>query len=277
MASIWKEPLVHFALLGGALFAGHTLWEKSRAASDYTIEVSTEELERQAIIFAGENRRQPTEEDLTGLLFAYVEEQALMREAKRLGLDEDDTIIRRRLAQKMRFMIEDVEPPAAPTEDVLEAWFKSHMDQFITPERRRFSHIYLSPQSHGETLEADAAALLARANNTQDWKALGDPFMMKRTYEPLTQTDVARLFGGDFAEQLFSLAGAEAWQGPLSSAYGLHLVRISETVPKVTPTFAEARPAVLAAWQDQAQRSANAARLKTLIEKYKVKVEDDDA
>jgi len=89
-------------------------------------------MERQATIFAGENRRQPTDEDLKALLFAYVEEQALMREAQRLGLGNDDTIIRRRLAQKMRFLIEDVDVPKEPDEATLNAWFKDNIHNMET-------------------------------------------------------------------------------------------------------------------------------------------------
>ena len=110
MQKLWREPLVHFTLLGAALFAGHALWQRAVTKADYTITISAAELERQAVIFAGENRRQPTDEDIQALLFSYVEEQALMREAQKLGLGDDDTIIKRRLAQKMRFMIEDINP-----------------------------------------------------------------------------------------------------------------------------------------------------------------------
>jgi len=100
-----REPLVHFILLGAGLFLAHSVWEKQVAKSDYTINISAAEIERQAAIFATENQRQPTDEDIQGLLFAHVEEQVLMREAERLGLGEDDTIIRRRMAQKMRFIL----------------------------------------------------------------------------------------------------------------------------------------------------------------------------
>ena len=89
MTKLSREPLVHFILLGALLFAGHLLWQRHVTKADHTIIVTAEEMERQALIFAGENRRQPTDEDLKALLFAHVEEQALMREAERIGLGED--------------------------------------------------------------------------------------------------------------------------------------------------------------------------------------------
>ena len=131
MKNLLREPFVHFVLLGGLLFAGHSLWQKHVVKTDHTIFVDPAEIQRQAQIFASENQRQPSETDLDGLLFAHIEEQALMREAKRLGLDEEDTIIRRRLAQKMRFMIEDVSVPELPEKAELQAWFKENPTYFI--------------------------------------------------------------------------------------------------------------------------------------------------
>lgn len=274
MKSLLREPLVHFTTLGALLFIGNALWQRHVTKSDYTITVSTEELERQALIFAGENRRQPSDEDLTALLFAHVEEQALMREAERLGLGEDDTIIRRRLAQKMRFMIEDTALPAAPTDDVLKAWFEDNRETFTQPERRSFVHVYLSPETHGDNIEAEANKL-AKIVSLENWKTLGDPFILKRTFSNVTAKDIDRMFGPTFAAQLF-LAPSEGWQGPYPSAYGLHLVHIDAVTPELKPTFEQVRTDILAAWQEEARRLNNQARLKETIEKYKVEVEDGE-
>lgn len=272
MSKFFREPLVHFIILGGLLFVGHALWQSHVTRADYTITVSAEEIQRQALIFAGENRRQPTDEDIQALVFAHVEEEALMREADRLGLGEDDTIIRRRLAQKMRFLIEDVDAPALPDEAELNNWFEANIERFIRPETRSFSHIYLSPEQHGERIEADAQILL-QATAQEDWKTLGDPFMMKREFKNLSIVEISRLFGADFAKSL-SIAEGGNWQGPIESAFGLHLIRIDGVTPKVTPTLADVRGEVETAWQDQALRKANTERLKTLIKKYKVNVEE---
>jgi len=272
MSKLFREPLVHFIILGGLLFVGHALWQRYVTKADYTITVSAEEIQRQALIFAGENRRQPTDEDIQALVFAHVEEEALMREAGRLGLGEDDTIIRRRLAQKMRFLIEDVDAPALPGEAELNKWFETNIDQFTRPETRSFSHIYLSPEQHGERIEADAQILL-QATENQDWETLGDPFMLKRAFRNLSGVEVSRLFGADFAKSIFAAEGKN-WQGPIESAFGLHLIRIDDLTAKVIPTLTDVRSQVETAWQDQAQRAANTERLKTLIKKYKVNVEE---
>jgi len=274
MTKLTREPLVHFIILGALLFAGHMLWQSHVSKADYTITVTTEEMERQALIFAGENRRQPTDDDLKALLFSHVEEEVLMREAQRIGLCEDDTIIRRRLAQKMRFIIEDVDAPALPKEAELKSWFDANLDKFISPETRSFSHIYLSPEEHGDEIEAKAAEILSRLNTSeQDWKALGDPFMMKRAFKGLNAVEATRLFGPNFSKGLFDLAG-ETWQGPLESAFGLHLIRLDKVTPKVIPEFDQVRTNVETAWQEDARRMANQNNLKKLIKKYKVDVQD---
>lgn len=276
MNKLYREPLVHFIILGALLFAGHMLWQRHVTKADYTITVTAAELERQALIFAGENRRQPTDEDLKALLFSHVEEQVLMREAQRLGLGEDDTIIRRRLAQKMRFIIEDVDAPALPDGAVLTSWFKDNLDKFITPEKRSFSHIYLSPETHGGDINSKAKALLSGLTSpAQDWKSFGDPFMMKRQFKDLSLLETTRLFGADFAKDIFLVEGS-SWQGPVESAFGVHLIRIDNIAPRSVPTLDEIRPDVETAWRNQAQRRANQDKLKTLIQKYKVDVEDAD-
>ena len=272
MKRLISEPLFQFFLLGLGLFIANHVWESRVARADYTIHVSAAEIERQAAIFATENRRQPTDEDIKALLFAHVEEQVLMREAERLGLAEDDTIIRRRLAQKMRFMIEDGAPLAPPADAELEAWFQDRIAQFTPPEKRSFSHVYLSPETQGENIEANAKALLSQITD-DNWENLGDPFILNRNYVGLSPAEIRRDFGSSFAADLFAIEPG-GWAGPISSAYGLHLVRIDNRQASVKPEFSDVKDEVLKAWQEQTRRQANQDRLTELLEQYTVEVED---
>lgn len=272
MKSLLREPLVHFVILGALLFVGHALWDKHVERSSYTITVSADEIERQALIFAGENRRQPSDEDIQALLFAYVEEQALMREAQRLGLGQDDTIIRRRLAQKMRFMLEDTTAPTPPKEEDLKAWFESNREKFKTAEQRSFYHVFISPESHGDQAEGIAKKLLAEIN-VENWEGLGDPFIMRRKLANLSREDVTRMFGPSFSTQVFATK-PQTWQGPFESSYGLHLIYVNKVAPEVNPTFEQARSAVVGDMMSAVQRQRNQDRLSETISKYKVVVED---
>jgi hypothetical protein len=271
MRNILKEPLVHFVGLGLLLFAGHALWDAQVTRADYTITVDPAEIERQAAIFATENRRAPTDADLEGLLFAHVEEKILVREAQRLGLDADDTIIRRRLAQKMRFMIEDGAAPALPDAGELENWYNTNTALFLRPQTRSFEHIYLSPKDRSDTVEAEAKALLDA--DIADWESQGDAFMSGRNFTAQTPDDVRRDFGTQFSQSLFDQP-VNVWTGPINSAFGVHLVRITETADGVVPDFADIRPEVEAKWRARAVEQENTEQLRQLIEKYKVDVRD---
>jgi len=273
MKNILGEPFVHFVLLGGALFAGHSLWQTHISKTDRTIFVSPAEMERQAQIFATEYQRQPSDTDLEGLLFAHVEEQVLMREAQRLGLGSDDTIIRRRLAQKMRFMINDMGAPNLPARDELENWFNENPAAFIRPETRSFEHIYFSPKDRSDRILDDAKALL-ESGPSQNWKAEGDAFMAGRRFTRLAQPAVTREFGTAFAESLFDLPNSPDWQGPIQSAFGVHLIRFTKITPEDLPAFRDIQAEVETVWLNEAKRTENANALKALIEKYRVEVSE---
>ena len=270
MRSFFKEPFFQFVVLGALLFIGNGLWEKQVTKSDYTINVDPAEMERQAVIFAGENRRQPTDEDLQALLFSHVEEEVLLREALKLGLGEDDTIIRRRLAQKMRFLIEDTREVNLPPEAELRDWFEKNKAQFVSPEKRSFSHIFFSPQNHGDKLEANAKTALSQISEA-NWKSLGDPFMLNRSYTQIDGTALERLFGTSFTTSIFAAYGTQ-WQGPVESAFGLHLFKIDAVEAESTPSFETVSGDVASSWQEVTRRQQNNQRLRDLIDKYKVEV-----
>ena len=271
MKPFFREPFAHFVVLGGLLFAGHSLWQKHVTKADRTIIVSPAEMERQAQIFARENQRAPSDGDLEGLLFAHIEEEALMREAIKLGLDEDDTIIRRRLAQKMRFMIDDVAVPDLPSTAELKTWFEANPDRFVRPETRSFEHIYLSPRDRAETVVSDAGSLL-EVGIPEDWQSQGDAFMAGRQFTRLAKPATQRDFGTDFANALFALQDNTDWQGPINSAFGVHLVRLTDVTEQYLPEFDQIETEVEAVWLNEAKRVENREALKKLISQYKVEV-----
>lgn len=273
MRTLWREPLIHFIVLGTALFILSSLWSKFITRRDMTIVVRAAEIERQATIFAGENHRQPTDEDIQALIFAYIQEQALMREALRLGLDEDDTIIRRRLAQKMRFLLEDIDPPTIPDDAVLHDWFMHHQSEFTRPEKRSFRHIFLSPTIHSDDIDSQAQRLLKQVT-AQNWKTLGDPFMMTRQYTHVSAENIKHLFGEQFSQALFALPDKDRWQGPIGSAFGLHLIYIDAIQATTIPDFATIKAEVSTHWQNTQRRKNNLERLQALVKKYRLVVED---
>ncbi len=268
-----REPFIHFLVLGALLFAGHALWQRAQDYEANTIVVDPEEMERRAILFAGENKRSPTDEELQALLYDFVQEEALVREAGRLGLAEGDTIVRRRLAQKARFMIEDTVDLPTPDRDTLCQYLEDNPDRFAEPAQRSFAHIFVAPDGRSDAELRDIAArLLAQANN-ENWESLGDPFLLNRSYRLASFPDVTKAFGPDFARGLFELeVGEDGFQGPISSAFGLHLVRIDGESERVVPECASIESELEQAWRNDQRERANAEKIREIIDQYEIVV-----
>nr|WP_254305801.1 SurA N-terminal domain-containing protein [Sphingopyxis sp. BSNA05] len=144
---IFRDPITHFVLIGLALVAINHFWTVWQGEQGRTIVVSAAEIDRLEKIWAGTAGRLPTGEDRQQIIDQYVQEEVLVREAGRLGLGEGDTIIRRRLAQKMDFLVGDAAAADDPTDAELERWFNDHRDRFSAPEMRSFTHVYFSPEN----------------------------------------------------------------------------------------------------------------------------------
>ena len=275
MNKYFKDPLIHFIILGILVFFSHSIWQRNISKSDYTINVTEEEMARQAKIFSGENRREPTNDDIKALLYSYIEERALMREAERLGLGEDDTIIRRRLAQKMRFIIEDIDTLRNPGSEELEAWYSNNISRFISPEKRSFTHIYISPETNGGDTTKIAGEILKKIKSKpENWEELGDPFILERSFKLSSLNEVNRNFGNRFSKSVFSMPYKE-WAGPIESAYGLHIVKVDNIVSEIIPEFKDIENAVLSQWKEEERRRINKDALAKIIDKYKINIIND--
>jgi hypothetical protein len=205
----------------------------------------------------------------------HVRDAALSREARRLGLDQDDTIIERRLAQKMTFMISDLADTPEPDEATLRSWYEVHPATYTTAPNVTFEHVFLSADRRAATMETDTATLLTALNapSAPDWRTLGDPFMLQRAYGDLPLRETIRLFGADFARGLFSLEAGDDWQGPVTSSFGQHLVHLVSKDDGHLRTFEDARAQIEAEWRDAAQRAANEKAVADIIKRYKVDIE----
>ena len=161
----------------------------------------------------GPARRPRTE--LDGLINAHVREEILVREARNLGLDDNDVIIRRRLAQKLTFLTEDLALLEPPTDAESIEFFQTSAERYRIPARHSFSHVYFSPDARATPRE-DAIAAAHHVDET-NWRTLGDPFMLPGTFADVSEADVRKDFGARFSESLAKLTG-DGWQGPVGSA-----------------------------------------------------------
>lgn len=275
MKRILKEPLVHFLLLGAVMFAVFSVVSKRTGGEPGEIVVTKGQIEHLATGFARTWQRPPTTEELDGLVRAYIRGEVYYREAVKMGLDRDDTVIRRRLQQKMEFLSEDVAATAEPTEEDLQAFLQAHPDTFRVEQRVTFGQVFLNPERHRETLAADAAKLLAALNQagaTADLSTLGDSFLLEHQFDAVPAAEVAKLFGEMFAAKLAELTPGQ-WQGPVESGYGAHLVFIQERTPGRIPSLADVRDTVRREWANARRLEANEKFFQGLLKRYTITVE----
>lgn len=276
MKNLLREPLLHFLLLGVAIFVAYGVVSKRTGAELGKIVITHGQIENLAAGFTKAWHRPPTPEELTGLIQDRVREEIYSREAMALGLDKDDTIIRRRLRQKMEFISDDLAAQAEPSDADLEGYLKAHADKFRTDQRFSFRHVYLQPQKHGDHLASDAAQLLEKlkqAGDTADISSLGDSFLLGSAFDAESAADVAKQFGEKFATKLGEVPVGQ-WQGPVESGYGVHLVQVSERTEGRMPTLGDVRDVVRREWENTRRLEANEKFYQELRKRYAVTIEE---
>jgi PPIC-type PPIASE domain len=266
-----REPLLQFLLLGGLLFAVFGRGNSEAGGADRQIVVSGADIDRLATAFSRTWNRPPDANELQAQIQDYIREEVLYRAALQLGLDKEDSIIRRRLRQKMEFLFEDTVRP--PQEAELRAYLQSHIDKFRLAPLISFRQVFVSAR-RGDAAEPDARQILSRlVADTPGAADKADTLLLGETFNRTPLDRIAALFGNDFAGGL-AHAVPGRWEGPLRSAYGLHLVLVTAVDPAATPPFEQVRAAVEREWFAERRSAAQAAQYETVLAGYKVTVQD---
>ena len=275
MKRLLREPLVHFLLLGAVLFALYAYTDRGRGGveSSKQIRLTRDDLSQIVLLFQAQWRREPTPEELGRLLDSKVQEEVLYREGLAMGLDKDDTIVKRRMAQKMQFLAEDVAAAREPTATELASWYELNRDKFQQSPRVSFRHLYFSPDRRGAHARDDAAAALVKlAGQPEDSKlaaSVADPFMFQEYYRDRAPEFLGKEFGPRFALAIPKLAPG-SWQGPVESGFGWHLVFVDTLVPGRVPALEEIEGDVRNAWLSQQKSKAWEKAYKDMRAKYTV-------
>ncbi|CAH1661043.1 peptidylprolyl isomerase [Chelatococcus asaccharovorans] len=270
-----REPLLHFVVLGVLVFGGYRLIDRPPEASagSQRIEITKDDLRQLAVVWLAQGREKPTPEQLRSLVDEKAAEEMLMREAIALGLDKNDEVVKRRLAQKMDFLLADIAALAPPTDDELTTWYTAHKAEFTKPPRIRFRHLYFSSDKRGANARAAAEASLplvaGRTPASLAESDIADPFMFRDNYVDVTPEQMAKEFGGAFAQALFELRPGD-WRGPVESGYGWHLVWIDSSEAPRVPTLEEVRPIVAQAWQAEKYREVKQRAMDEIRSRYAV-------
>jgi len=273
-----KEPLLHFLLIGAGLFFLFSQVGDSTVDRPDRIVVTAADIDRMATLWSRRWQRSPTPAELEGLIEARVHEEVFYREARGLGLERDDTVVRRRMAQKMGFLLSDLAPPAEPVEEDLQIFLQENVERFKESARFSFMHVYLNTDKRGEQASGDARRLLVDLRSKGedvDPVAVSDPFMLDHQLEDHSEQDIVRLLGQGFASALAGLP-AKQWHGPIESAYGVHLVYVHERIAPGMPALADIRDRVRSELLSEKQRAANEAMFRELRDRYEIVVERPD-
>lgn len=274
LRGVAQEPLLHFLLIGAAIFGLYGLQaEPERTGIGDRIVVTAADIERLGKLWENRWQRPPTEDELRGLIDEHVREEVLYREALALGLDRDDTVIRRLLRQKFEFVTQDLAGAREPDAAELAAWFEVNRERYRTEPRLTFTQVYFDLDRRGAAGEHEARLVLASLRaGAAAAENLGDARLLDRSYRDLTAQQVALLFGKEFAEALMHLETG-VWSGPIGSGYGLHLVRLDVRQAGAIPPLAEIEGRVRNDWGYEERQRANEAIYRQLLARYEVVVE----
>jgi hypothetical protein len=270
---VLREPLLHFLLLGAAIFGAHRLRSSAQATQPGTIVVTEGRIEALVAAFTRTWQRPPTASERDGLIQDYIREEVYVREAIALGLEQDDMVIRRRLRQKLEFVSEDLTAQAEPTDRQLRAYLTAHPDAFRVEPRYTFRQVFLDPHRQGDRRSHDAARLLARLRQAgTDPDTMGDASLLDHRFEAVPATLVAEQFGEQFAAELGKLPISQ-WRGPVPSTYGAHLVLVGDRTEARVPALEEVRDAVRRDWGNALRAEASERYYRELLRRYSVTVE----
>jgi len=274
-----KEPLFHFLLIGAGLFMLYGWQSDDNETRPDQIVFTEAKVDQLINLWERKWQRLPTQRELQGLIEQQIREEVLYREALAIGLDKNDQVVRRRMAQKMEFISNDLASLAEPDDEQLQTYLDEHAEKFSIPRRISYSQVYLNTSQRGEQVYNDAERLKEELLNSTvdvDISMLGDSFMGGYSFNDEADFAVSRLFGEAFTQQVFNLPVGK-WAGPVESGYGLHLVRVDSRTDSRVPSLEQVRDKVRVEWVAEQQRKTNDMLYSELRKRYEITIEEPAA
>ena len=281
LVRLLKEPLLQFLLLGACIYGAYGLFGAAEEDdADLTVVVEANRINSFVAQWQSRWNRPPTRAELDGIINQYVREEILYRQAVALGLNEDDPVTRRRMAQKLEFMTSDLARAVEPTDAELETWFQDNIDQFRAPDLLTFIQVFFDPDARDEATLGDANQVLLQLQQAgvpdSEASQAGDQFMLQNYFQSASELEIRKQMGGGFASALIDLEPG-LWHGPVLSGFGVHLVYVYEHTQAPPPVLSEElRPPVLEAWQAGQMQDFNETFYEALKSRYHIVVEDNE-
>jgi hypothetical protein len=268
MKKILKEPLVHFLLIGAFLFLVYGLVNTEQKGNEILIDDNI--ISELAAKWELKRNRQPSLEELKGLVEKYVEQEVLYQEALAMNLGHNDEIVKRRLAQKMEFISDGFAESLQPNEEMLIDYYEENKESYKKPSVYTLQQAYFSTDNRTNALEDAKNALI-----TKNPEALGDHTSLPLKYTKTDAINISRDLGSEFSTALESLPTGE-WSGPIVSGLGIHLVYISERKPAGYFTFNEVAEKVNVDYNYKASNDFKKELIISLLKNYTINIKLDD-
>ncbi len=272
MRNLLKDPLLHFVVIGGLLFAISYLQGEGGETGPEPIRISAEQVEQlrqSALLFSG---AEPSRDELAALVEPFIRDEVMYREALALGLDVNDDEVRTRLIEKMRYLTEDLADPEPASDEELRAFFDAEPGRFLIPALVTFDQLYFSPSERGDALQADVDAALQALQGGDDPEGFGDSTPLRFQMDDSPREQVQVLFGAALTDAVFTMEPG-AWTGPFESDFGLHLVRLVSRSEARQPAFDEVRDAVIERYAEDQRNRANDATYAEIRARYEIDVD----
>jgi hypothetical protein len=267
-----REPLLHFLVLGAAMFFLLSPAREDRPVdAERRIVVTPEHVRHLVTGFTRAWQRAPTPGELDGLIDDHVREEVYYREALTLQLDRDDTIVRRRLREKMEFLVEDVSDTQVPSDETLAAFLAEHPEAYRVEPRLSFRQVLIDPEARARGT-GDLLQRLSAGGEHAETDGIAAPRMLPGVVDRAERREVAGLFGEPFTTAVEQLETGR-WSGPIESGYGMHLVYLRERVPGGSPPLHDVRDAVERDWYARERKAMVDAAFARLRGRYAVVVE----
>ena len=278
LKNLVREPLIHFLLIGAGIYALYGLFAPGDdAENERIVSVSAQEIRSLADQWTRLWNRPPTEEELAGAIRDQVRVRILYREAIAMGLDNGDTVIQRRLAQKVEMLATSLITPGEPTDEELKAWYADNPEAFKQPDLYTVAQVFFDPDARDASTLDDARAAREELNNLDavpaDFASYGDRIMLQSYYPQHSEFELRRLFGAGFVAQIVDLK-PDTWHGPVLSGYGTHLVMISEVNRSPPPPYDEVKSQIKERWSDEQIETMSKRFIDELVSRYEVEVEE---
>jgi len=278
LTRLLKEPLIQFLIIGGFIYGAYALFgTPEEDFRDTTIVVDSNRINSMISQWEARWNRAPTRKEIDGLIQQYIHEDVLYRQAVAMGLNEDDPITRRRMAQKLEFLTSDLALMQQPSEGELEQYFQENQASYQDPDMISFSQIFIDPDAREDATLEDAAEILeqlrAAGEPTEELLQLGDRFMLQNYFASATELDIRRQLGSGFSEVVMELEPGQ-WHGPVLSGYGVHLVYVYDFIKAPPPVFENVQARVLEDWHEVKREEFNAQFLESLKKRYEIVIDE---